>query len=137
MESLRLDDPSNFDSKVAELLAASSTGKIFVLFFGREVPETGESWCPDCVLADPVIRLGIDQYAKKNGVKATLVEVPVDRRPKDDQPVPETNVYRTRQDIKLGAVPTLLVWTKDGPGKRIVEEECYEAADVEKFAATD
>lgn len=34
----------------------SQQEKVFLLFFGSEDPATQQSWCPDCVIADPRIR---------------------------------------------------------------------------------
>lgn len=38
----------------AGLAAHSTSGKLFFLFTGAKVAETGQSWCPDCVDAAPV-----------------------------------------------------------------------------------
>ena len=41
-----------FEAKLSELLAAG--GDIFVMFSGSKTA-AGESWCPDCVTAEPVV----------------------------------------------------------------------------------
>jgi hypothetical protein len=61
-----------FDETVEKLISeGASTGnkKLFVLITGEIVPETGKSWCPDCVVADPVIhkvRTRADQFFIRN-----------------------------------------------------------------------
>ena len=37
------------------LSSISSAKKYFILFTGSQDEKTGQSWCPDCVVADPVI----------------------------------------------------------------------------------
>ncbi|PWA03216.1 hypothetical protein BB558_000624 [Smittium angustum] len=104
MRSFRVDNPLEFDNTINYALGFQDP--VFVLFFGRELPETGVSYCPDCVKADPIIREALSTLPEY-----TLVEVPVDRKTMSDSP---TLIYRTREDIKLTAVPTLAKWTNDG-----------------------
>uniref|UniRef100_A0A183CAC3 Thioredoxin domain-containing protein 17 n=1 Tax=Globodera pallida TaxID=36090 RepID=A0A183CAC3_GLOPA len=40
------------------------SGGIFVLFTGAKVADTGRSWCPSCVRAEPVIEQALDDLAK-------------------------------------------------------------------------
>ncbi|KAI8323953.1 hypothetical protein GQ54DRAFT_285471 [Martensiomyces pterosporus] len=123
MKCVRVNDPSEFDAKVADALQKSNS--VFVLFFGREVSETNESWCPDCVIADPTVRKVVNTV--ENSI---LLEVPVDRKSDVSSPA---NIFRTREDIRLGAIPTLLKWTAAGPGSRLVEDECFEEENIVKF----
>ncbi|PVU87143.1 hypothetical protein BB559_006172 [Furculomyces boomerangus] len=109
MRSFRVDNPLEFDNTINYALGFQDP--VFVLFFGRELPETGVSYCPDCVKADPIIREALSTLPEY-----TLVEVPVDRKTMSDSP---TLIYRTREDIKLTAVPTLAKWTNDGMVSRI------------------
>ena len=76
---------------------------MFVLFFGTEVPETSESWCPDCVIADPLIRKAISPIEN-----AILLEAPVGAR--NEWKGNTTHPYRVR--FGLSAIPTLFKWTK-------------------------
>ncbi|ORE04926.1 DUF953-domain-containing protein [Rhizopus microsporus var. microsporus] len=109
----------NFDEKLNESVATGNP--VFVLFFGTEVPETSESWCPDCVIADPLIRKAISPIEN-----AILLEAPVGAR--NEWKGNTTHPYRVR--FGLSAIPTLFKWTKEGPGARLVEEDC---ADIEKL----
>ncbi|KAJ2820513.1 hypothetical protein IWW50_005025 [Coemansia erecta] len=116
MKCVRVSDPKKFDDQVAKALEESND--VFVLFFGRET-NRGESWCPDCVIADPKVRAGI---AKVDG--SILLEVPVDRQSDIASP---TQVFRKRSDTCLERIPTLLRWTARGPSQdRLVEEQCSE-----------
>jgi len=136
MKVVRVQTPADFDKVVADVLA-HAPGPVFVVLFGSEDPETHESWCPDCVIADPLIRTAI------RGVPdSTLIECPVGARseygrgarravavvasgvaqpPEPARPAwgrgcryknkPE-HPYRLHPQIKLTAVPTLVRWTK-------------------------
>ena len=99
------------------------------MFIGSENPGTGESWCSDCVIADPIIRAGVREVAG-----ATLIECPV-----GDREVYKNNAehpYRVHADIALTAIPTLVAWTPDGPGARLVEEECHDQDAVSALYAS-
>ncbi|KAJ2775810.1 hypothetical protein H4R18_005936 [Coemansia javaensis] len=125
MRCIRVDEPAEFDRLVAEALTESRD--VFVLFFGREQAGTGVSWCPDCVIADPLVRRAI---AKVEG--SILLEVPVDPRSNTASPA---HIFRERGDVQLGCVPTLLRWTAAGPSqRRLVEDECREER-IDAFVA--
>ncbi|PIA12784.1 hypothetical protein COEREDRAFT_67918 [Coemansia reversa NRRL 1564] len=128
MKCVRVTDPKKFDEVVCTALRDSSA--VFVLFFGREDPSSGVSWCPDCVIADPIVR-----SALANIKNAILLEVPVDRASNLTSP---TNIFRHRKDIMLGRIPTLMRWTLNGPMKlRLVEDECKKQAINTFVAKTD
>ncbi|KAI9277791.1 hypothetical protein BY458DRAFT_85564 [Sporodiniella umbellata] len=112
----------NFD---AEVKSAVETGKpVFVLFFGTEAVETSESWCPDCVIADPLVRKALIPVKD-----ALLLEAPVGLR--NDWKGNATHPYRTQ--FGVSAIPTLFKWTTAGPGDRLVEEDCADIEKLEKF----
>lgn len=128
MKCVRVMEPKRFDEQVKDALGKSSA--VFVLFFGREKPETGESWCPDCVIADPIVRKAVG--TKSDSI---LLEVPVDRSTDQES---ETNLFRQREDVKLNKVPTLLRWTNNGPAStRLEEDECQEKNILEYISKTD
>lgn len=93
----------NFDAVLKNGL--ESHNPVYVVFFGTEKPETNESWCPDCVVADPLIRKAILTHAPEN---ALLLEAPVGHR--EDWKGNASHPYRTR--FNLSAIPTLFRWTK-------------------------
>ena len=86
---------------------------IYVLFTGNKTADTGKSWCPDCVAAEPVI-----EKALKDLDDAVFVYCHVGDRPtwKDPQ-----NVFRTDPKLRLTGVPTLVKW---GTQQRLGPEEC-------------
>ncbi|XP_022104598.1 thioredoxin domain-containing protein 17-like [Acanthaster planci] len=86
---------------------------LFVLFCGDK-DASGNSWCPDCVDAEPFVTSGLAS-APDDGV---FIYCSVGDRAfwKDQQ-----NGFRTHDKLKLSAVPTLL---KYGTSKRLVEEDC-------------
>lgn len=93
----------NVDNFDAEVKNAVETGNpVFVLFFGTEEPETSESWCPDCVIADPLIRKAILQV--ENSI---LLEAPVGGR--SEWKGNTTHPYRVRFGVP--AIPTLYKWS--------------------------
>ncbi|KAI9029871.1 hypothetical protein CLU79DRAFT_884189 [Phycomyces nitens] len=122
MRSIRVSADA-FDETLKKEL--DGTNKVFVLFFGTELPETDESWCPDCVIADPLIRKAL--LPVQNSV---LIEAAVGSR--DEWRNANNNPYRSRTDFTIPAIPTLYKWTTSGAGDRLVEEEC---ADLEKLNA--
>ncbi|KAK4510545.1 uncharacterized protein ATC70_004976 [Mucor velutinosus] len=119
MKSVRVNI-ENFDQEVSK--AVETGNPVFVLFFGTETPETSESWCPDCVIADPLVRKAIIPVQN-----AILLEAPVGAR--NEWKGNTTHPYRVRFNVP--AIPTLFKWSAAGPGEKLVEEEC---ADVNKLA---
>ncbi|KAI9253821.1 hypothetical protein BDA99DRAFT_164254 [Phascolomyces articulosus] len=113
----------SFDQTVQKIIQEHSP--VFVLFFGNELPETSESWCPDCVIADPRVRKAVLDHAPSN---SALIEAPVGLR---DEWRSSTNAYRSR--FSLTAIPTLFHWTKNGPGERLVEADCADASKLQAF----
>ncbi|PVU87061.1 hypothetical protein BB561_006471 [Smittium simulii] len=126
MHLIRVEDPAFFDSIVQKQLLLNSS--VFILFYGRDIPETGESYCPDCVRALPNIYKALSTLPN-----STLITTIVDKRTETDSP---TWVYRTREDIKLTGVPTLCVWDKSGIVAQLVEEECFDYQSVLKFVSS-
>ncbi|KAJ2521772.1 hypothetical protein GGI11_001917 [Coemansia sp. RSA 2049] len=126
MRCIRVDQPSEFDDHIA--LAVGQSDAVFVLFFGRETEETNKSWCPDCVIADPLIRKAISTVDN-----SIILEIPVDRSTDTSSPA---LVFRQRNDVSLQKVPTLLRWTKHGPSSiRLVEDECHRKENILDFVA--
>lgn len=69
-----------------------------MLFTGSKSIDTGRSWCPDCVNAEPVIEAELAELASY-----VFLECPVER---EQYRSPEY-LYRTDERIKLRCVPTL------------------------------
>jgi len=99
MKSVRVNI-ENFDQEVNK--AVETGNPVFVLFFGTETPETSESWCPDCVIADPLVRKAIIPIQN-----AILLEAPVGAR--NDWKGNTSHPYRVRFNVP--AIPTLFKWS--------------------------
>ncbi|KAI8823478.1 uncharacterized protein EV422DRAFT_565422 [Fimicolochytrium jonesii] len=126
MKTQRIQSSEAFDATVKETVA-NAPGRVFILLFGTEDEKTGESWCPDCVIADPLVRKHVRQVAD-----STLLEVPVGARSAWRSP---DNFYRSHPQLKLTAVPTLFEWGKDGPIKSLVEDDVNNVELLERFLA--
>ena len=102
-------------------------GSVLMLFFGSEDPATGESWCPDCVTADPVLR----RSCRELRPELTLHECPVglraDWKQRPDHP------YRLHPALRLARIPTL-IWFEAGCERgRLVEADCAKPERVAAF----
>lgn len=49
MKVIRVAGPNDWEKEWKEIVA-SDYSQIMILFFGTESPETGDSWCSDCVI---------------------------------------------------------------------------------------
>ncbi|KAI9168649.1 hypothetical protein H9P43_008022 [Blastocladiella emersonii ATCC 22665] len=127
VKRIPFDSATDFDAEIAKIVA-DAPGPVVVLFFGNELPETNESFCPDCVVADPLIRKAVLSHAQSATI--TLVEVPSGAR--DEWRSPD-NRYRKHPQIQLARIPTLVQWTRDGPAGRLVEDECADEAKLAAF----
>ncbi|KAI8900564.1 hypothetical protein BC833DRAFT_581358 [Globomyces pollinis-pini] len=127
MIQIRVDDFDQFHTVLNDTLlkATKTNARVFVLFFANEVPETGKSWCPDCVKADPMIKETLNKLDN-----AVLIEAAAGDRPRyRTNPHP----YKTDDQIALKAVPTLIEWNQTGPVKRLVEAECLIQGNLDAF----
>lgn len=75
---------------------------LIMLFVANDDPETKKSWCPDCVIAKPVIEKALQ--AHKDNDQVALVTVQVGQR--NEWKTPE-NPYRLHE-LKINCVPTIL-----------------------------
>ncbi|XP_029164432.1 thioredoxin domain-containing protein 17-like isoform X1 [Nylanderia fulva] len=96
----------NFLKYVDELGNAES---VYILYTGTKLPETGESWCPDCVEAYPFIEQGFNAASEET--QLVIVEVG-DRAFWKDRNCP----FRTNPITRLKVLPTLIKW---GTEKRL------------------
>eukprot|EP00002_Diphylleia_rotans_P033946 TRINITY_DN7267_c0_g1_i1.p1 TRINITY_DN7267_c0_g1~~TRINITY_DN7267_c0_g1_i1.p1 ORF type:complete len:134 (-),score=27.76 TRINITY_DN7267_c0_g1_i1:254-655(-) len=126
MKVIRVQNPADFDATIAAIDFDQS--QVFVVFIGSEDPMTGESWCKDCVIADPAIRKGVGTISN-----SILIECPVGERSAYKN-VPD-HPYRVHPLIKLERIPTLVHWTKSGSHGRLVEGECATFEQVQAFVA--
>jgi len=118
-------EAAQFDSKLQTIFNSFPSSKYLVLFFGSEV-QGGNSWCPDCIVADPVIKKAISKVDN-----LVLIECPVGNK-SEYKNVPN-HPYKTHKQIQLQRVPTLIAWTKEGPAARLIEDECKIQENIENL----
>ncbi|KAF9921981.1 ribosomal 40S subunit protein S24B [Linnemannia zychae] len=94
---------------------------VFVYFYASIDPNTGKSWCPDCVTAGPVVE---DYFSKLDNV--VLIDAPVGDRAKWKDP---NHFLRSDPVIKITAVPTLVHWNTKS---QLVENDCEDLAKLDK-----
>nr|XP_033777910.1 thioredoxin domain-containing protein 17 [Geotrypetes seraphini] len=97
---------------------------VFALFCGSK-NETGASWCPDCVKAEPIVQENL-QYLPEESI---FIYCDVGEREYWKNP---SNEFK--QNLKLTGVPTLL---KCGTPQKLVEEECFKSALVQMLFTDD
>ena len=134
----RIQTPQAFDDFADSTLSAGDSPAdsapstlLFLVFFGSEVAETGESWCPDCVMADPVIR---GTLARITARPVHLVECPVgDRSAYKGQ---SAHPYRTDARVRLVRIPTLIRFEGGREVGRLTEAECLDPDAILRLAAS-
>jgi len=114
-----VNKPAEFDETIKEL-----SGDVFVLMYG-ERKENGDSWCPDCTAALPVIVSALEARAGPS----TLVECTVAREEYKGKP---EYAYRTHERVALKAIPQLIKWSAEGSAPPSLVEE--DAGNAEKVA---
>ncbi|XP_075052885.1 thioredoxin domain-containing protein 17 [Mixophyes fleayi] len=91
---------------------AKHKGKIIFALFCGDKNEKGESWCPDCVKAEPIVRGQLTHLPKGS----VFIYCLVGERAAWKDP---NNEFR--QNLKLTGVPTL---AKVGTPQKLTEDEC-------------
>lgn len=131
MQITRLSDPTAWAAFMDAWPADDDGTLVFLLFFGSERPETGESWCPDCVMADPLIRGTLSRISAH---PVHLVECPVGERAaykgNADHP------YRRDPRVSLQRIPTLIRWAGQRELGRLVEAQCLSPDAILNLAAS-
>jgi thiol-disulfide isomerase/thioredoxin len=92
--------------------------KPFIVIFKGGVDESGNSWCSDCVAAEPMVNQVLIPEAKKLGFPMYIVDVGLRPEWKDPQ-----NPLRHHQVLKVNCVPTLLRIENGAVINRLKEEE--------------
>jgi Eukaryotic protein of unknown function (DUF953) len=125
MPIVRLATPAEVQNR---LLASTATGETALyVFFGSEDPVTGESWCPDCVTADPILRRACTTLRPD----LVLYECPVGARSSwKNQP---DHPFRVHPTLRVARIPTLLFIENGLERGRLVEADCAQPAVVEAF----
>ena len=121
----RLATTAEVDASLASL--GAGRGSALYLFFGSEDPTTGASWCPDCVIADPILRRACSTLRPD----LVLYECPVGLR--SDWKNQPQHPFRLHPTIRLARIPTLLFLEQGMERGRLVEADCAHSTVVEAF----
>jgi thiol-disulfide isomerase/thioredoxin len=118
--------------KLDQAIARSRTepGPTLFYFFGSKQSETGASWCPDCVLADPMVQQAVQRYCPD----AMLVECPVGERAA--WKANEEHPYRSHPLARLERIPTLIRCDRGLESGRLVEAACRDLQRLAAFLGT-
>ncbi|CAF3093384.1 unnamed protein product [Rotaria socialis] len=87
--------------------------RIFLLFSGSK-DDQGNSWCPDCVVAEKPVHETVKSSLPSNGI---FIECSVGDRASWKSP---KSPFRTDSQLRLTNIPTLLEW---GTAKRLTESQ--------------
>ncbi|KAJ3113950.1 Thioredoxin domain-containing protein 17 [Phlyctochytrium bullatum] len=121
----RIEAFDSFDATLNQAVQ-DHPGRIFVYLFANEDPATGQSWCPDCRNAEPLIKKHLETV--DGGL---VLEVAAGDRPTWKDP---NNFYRHHAELKATSVPTLYEIGKDGKVlKKLVENEAEDEAALADF----
>eukprot|EP00056_Hartaetosiga_gracilis_P001419 m.44825 g.44825 ORF g.44825 m.44825 type:complete len:126 (-) comp10632_c0_seq3:330-707(-) len=88
--------------------------RVFLLCSGADDGD-GKSWCPDCVVAKPVV----EECVEENGEEGD-VYIYCNVGDRTAWKTPE-NAFRKHKDFQLKSIPTFFVW---GTQMKLVEEQC-------------
>lgn len=127
MPIVRCASPADLDPVLDRV--RRDAGSALLLFFGSEDPETGQSWCVDCVTADPILRAACVRLRPE----LTLHECPVG--PRSGWKNVSDHPYRLHPALRLARIPTLIRFAAGCEIGRLVEADCGKPAVVEAFLA--
>jgi thiol-disulfide isomerase/thioredoxin len=121
---------STFESFLQELRVyheRKNSGKpsqLILIFMANDDPKTGQSWCPDCAKAKPIIDEVMKEF-KHCDVAYVLVGAR-DEWKRNDNP------YRLHE-LKVTNVPTVINMRSNA---RLVESECFDREKLRKLLAS-
>ncbi|ORX33292.1 hypothetical protein BCR36DRAFT_588626 [Piromyces finnis] len=122
MKTVQLYDIPKFDQIIEEQVATGNP--VFTVFLSDIDPETSQYWCPDCLTHTFVKLFGsIDN--------AILVECFVG--PKSGYKNVPTHPYRVHPKVQLKAIPTIMLWNKDGLVKSLIIETIEQCEMLDEF----
>lgn len=99
------------------LLGELKGQRIIALFTGSKNLSTGHSWCPDCVVAEPVVD-AVTATPEVAALDVCFITVFVGNREVWRDPAVG---FRTDANLKLTCIPTLLEYGKKA--KRLLESQ--------------
>eukprot|EP00727_Mastigamoeba_balamuthi_P007924 m51a1_g3752 hypothetical protein (134) ;mRNA; r:76882-77283 len=130
MPIVRVSTHAEAEAIIAEHVSKRQSA--LFLFFGTEDPQTGDSWCPDCVIAHP----GVRAAARKLRPELVLYELPVGARSDWRGESGKSNPYRVDERFRIECVPTLCrceAGAVPAGAPRLVEEQLVDEKALEAF----
>jgi thiol-disulfide isomerase/thioredoxin len=113
--AIRVNSPEEFDQEFVK-----HNGLLLALFTGSKDPQTGQSWCPDCVSADPHL-----EEAQRNNPETTFLYCEVG--PRESWKNQPGHPYRTNPNTRVRCVPTLIRYQSNREIARLEEGQlCHQ-----------
>uniref|UniRef100_A0A2P2I025 Thioredoxin domain-containing protein 17 n=2 Tax=Hirondellea gigas TaxID=1518452 RepID=A0A2P2I025_9CRUS len=109
---------SGFEDFISKWESVKATKKTIVAMFSGGKDSSGKSWCPDCVVAQPVVDAAVDKASDD----FIYIYCSVGGR---DFWKNRNCIFRTDPRLRLKSVPTLL---KLGSSERLEESQCADAS---------
>ncbi|KAH9413093.1 Thioredoxin domain-containing protein 17 [Dermatophagoides pteronyssinus] len=97
MKQFTIDNSQKLD----DLIKENEDKKVILLFTGTKKSD-GKSWCPDCVVADPVIESVVKEILDSDMVFATVFVGDLPSWKSSD------NAFRKHPTFSINCVPTLI-----------------------------
>nr|CAB3267395.1 thioredoxin domain-containing protein 17-like [Phallusia mammillata] len=113
VQEFKVQGFDEFLSKVTEL---DKQNKVILCMFCGDKDASGNSWCPDCVVKEPVVRKALGDVPNAENVAFVYCSVGGREYWKD-----RSNQFRTDKNLKLTGVPTLMIWGR--PNEKLVEDQ--------------
>lgn len=110
IEELKVQGFEEFEKMVDYL-----KGKEIFCFFSGNKDSNGISWCPDCVISEPIVRQELESL---NNSAAVYIYCAVGSR---EDWKNKNNKFRTDKRLKLTGVPTLMKWGE--PNQKLTEQK--------------
>ena len=114
---------SNFGTIVKDYLKEK---KDFIVYIYGDHDEQGRSWCPDCVISEPLVEKVLPKIKEMESQKEIYfinVSVAFNNR----------EVYRNDKIIKMKRIPTLIYFSKGVEMERLVEGEMATQENIDAF----
>ncbi|KAL3122500.1 hypothetical protein niasHT_003036 [Heterodera trifolii] len=104
-------------------------GGVFVYFTGEKVAETGQSWCPSCVQADPVIEQAFDEFSWDPDMPIHVAFITCDVGPREIWKSLDNSI-KADATLDVQSVPTLIEYSqaceKRVPGRKLDKDEQFQ-----------
>jgi 1,2-dihydroxy-3-keto-5-methylthiopentene dioxygenase len=118
-----IQHPAGADDTLAPVMrdvAEGRTACAVVYVTGAHNPNTHQSWCPDCITADPVVKAQVSAARESSARPVAFVHATVQRTSYLRNPA-----YPLRHHplLRVRAIPTVIVFKAEGNGTDVVVSE--------------